>query len=459
MSVGQLPDAQICYDEWNEERCYFTILDGVGPRTVNTLLTAYTQAPYTQGTFGTRQVTTAPSNVSSWALNNAATETYTDATVTDATGHMFQPFVVSECWHVHSQPNLNDSSAFVEFGPHQRYLDGVLPLHWLSSNSSQNMTGQSEYVIVHGSSDQDTQSPTYVSFHAPPAHVSNITALMTTVNVDDGMDACAVAAHWLEMKTNYTYGIISIAKDSPSFELRFRTAQAAKTSLSWLIHALEISVAANNSGSPIGDWVTVAALAMANLPSPSYAPAYFDLTPDGAEQTAWSNSWGTTPPTLPREQELLIIAYCKENGYFRAYDRVRLYPSTVNWTDPAALDRFVIHLLQSGYGYNSAASTVCLSLAVVFLYVCVASIYTLYTLITGHTATSWNSIAEIMALALNSQRTDVLKNTSVGIGTLSTFRKPISVRVNEHDSLELVFSDGKEEAVSTYREVVTNEKY
>jgi hypothetical protein len=156
------------------------------------------------------------------------------------------------------------------------------------------------------------------------------------------------------------------------------------------------------------------------------------------------------PPTLPKEQDLLIIAYCNENGYFRAYDEVRIYPSTFNWTDPAALERFVVHRLQSEYGFDSDASTVRLSLTVVFLYVCVTSVFTLYSLFTEQTATSWNSIVKVMVLALNSQRTNVLRNTSVGIGILSTFRQPVSVRVIEHDSLELVFSDGNEEAASAF---------
>ena len=66
----------------------------------------------------------------------------------------------------------------------------------------------------------------------------------------------------------------------------------------------------------------------------------------------------------------------------------------------------------------------------------------------GISSTCWDSIAEFVALAMNSSPTKALRNTCAGITELHIFQLPVRVVVmqdNEGDGghLELIFGNGK----------------
>jgi hypothetical protein len=134
-----------------------------------------------------------------------------------------------------------------------------------------------------------------------------------------------------------------------------------------------------------------------------------------------------------------------------------VYAADTAWTDPETLAQIQWTSYVNGYGYNTSPITVKLSLAVVMVYLVLAVTYLICTIVTGYAATSWDSVAELVALALNSERPKTLRNTSVGIGTLETFRKPVNIRVNQEDSLEVVFKDAV--GTATYTTVGANKKY
>jgi hypothetical protein len=62
-------------------------------------------------------------------------------------------------------------------------------------------------------------------------------------------------------------------------------------------------------------------------------------------------------------------------------------------------------------------------------------------------------------LGLNSKKPTHLGCTSAGIDTLSTFRQLVSVRVNDEESLELIFQDDPGTRTRKYTKVELNRAY
>jgi hypothetical protein len=78
------------------------------------------------------------------------------------------------------------------------------------------------------------------------------------------------------------------------------------------------------------------------------------------------------------------------------------------------------------------------------IYSLIALIYVVYsTCFAKTTSNSWESIAELVALAVNSQPSAALHNTGAGIATFSTYKQPVGIRVSE-DHLQMFFEGGGE---------------
>lgn len=81
----------------------------------------------------------------------------------------------------------------------------------------------------------------------------------------------------------------------------------------------------------------------------------------------------------------------------------------------------------------------------------------------GISSTCWDSIGEVMALAMNSSPTTLLKNTCAGIMELDIFKLPVrvlAIRDDEGDGehLELVFGN-KDEKDTTGTPIKPNRVY
>ncbi|KAL9113538.1 MAG: hypothetical protein Q9227_002276 [Pyrenula ochraceoflavens] len=148
----------------------------------------------------------------------------------------------------------------------------------------------------------------------------------------------------------------------------------------------------------------------------------------------------------------------KDKGLDKKFDSITTSFSS-NWTDASALTQLDVHTYKQGYGYDSSSRPVRLSLAVLMLYCLIVAFYIIATLITGRTASSWDSTADLVMLGLNSRSPMHLDHTSVGVETLSTFREPVSIRVNEKASVELVFDRDARARRRTMKEVEPNVAY
>lgn len=95
-----------------------------------------------------------------------------------------------------------------------------------------------------------------------------------------------------------------------------------------------------------------------------------------------------------------------------------------------------------GYGYGITTATL-LSTIVLLVYSLIAIVYIIHsTYFSKTTSSAWESITDLVALAVNSKSSPSLQNTGVGIATLGVFKQPVKIRVS-NDHLELIFGHAK----------------
>ena len=105
-----------------------------------------------------------------------------------------------------------------------------------------------------------------------------------------------------------------------------------------------------------------------------------------------------------------------------------------------------------GNAYNTIGIPPKTAIAILMVYCMVAICHVVYAGWTGISSSSWDSIAELTALAMNSMPTTYLRNTCGGISEMHIFKLPVRILAakdeeGEGEHLELVFGeipDGKE---------------
>lgn len=105
-----------------------------------------------------------------------------------------------------------------------------------------------------------------------------------------------------------------------------------------------------------------------------------------------------------------------------------------------------------GYAYNTHGLTPKLAIGFLMAYCLFALAHVLYAAVSGISATCWDSVGEVTALAMNSMPTTLLRNTCAGISELGIFKLPVrvlAIRDEEGDGehLELVFGTTDEKTV------------
>lgn len=136
--------------------------------------------------------------------------------------------------------------------------------------------------------------------------------------------------------------------------------------------------------------------------------------------------------------------------------KLQLYPGPIAgelWTDvPAVPDipledllRFPYTVSRYGYSYGIRSLTDRLALAVLFCHGLIALVALILLCFDSRLSNSWNSLGDLLVLALNSAPPDGLRNTGAGIARLDTWRSTTAVRALHHDDgapeqLQMVFS-------------------
>lgn len=76
------------------------------------------------------------------------------------------------------------------------------------------------------------------------------------------------------------------------------------------------------------------------------------------------------------------------------------------------------------------------------------------------TGTSWDSVADSVMLALNSRKPPVeVGPISAGADTLTTFREPVNVQINDKNMAELVFEKNGSVDIVNYTKVQRNKAH
>jgi hypothetical protein len=118
-----------------------------------------------------------------------------------------------------------------------------------------------------------------------------------------------------------------------------------------------------------------------------------------------------------------------------------------------------IHGSLPGYAWNLDGVLIRLAIAILCLYCVYTIAYALYTLASRTHSRSWGKMSELIALALNSRPSPLLKNASAGIDHTITFQKLVTVKEAEVDGrVELLFARDEADR-GPYKRIVRGKKY
>lgn len=125
--------------------------------------------------------------------------------------------------------------------------------------------------------------------------------------------------------------------------------------------------------------------------------------------------------------------------------------------------KFRVSSVVQGYAYNTRGVIPKLAICLLLIYCAFAMAHIFYAGISGISSTCWDSIAEVIALAVNSPPTIALRNTCAGITEFDIFKLPVRVltmrdEVGDGEHLELVFGNVDEKSVK-HRIIKTNRVY
>ena len=268
--------------------------------------------------------------------------------------------------------------------------------------------------------------------------------------------ACVIDAVWYRTSVKYTNGLTSTDSAAVKVEALPKTIARIVIDPEWARALTELYL----SAAPLYDTAEklddlayypeqVLALGLADANNLS---VYRDIDLDIFAISAFNSLLSST-------QYDSMIRFLNDEKVFDHYDDVVVF-GLGDWTDPASLTQYAIRSYEAGYGYDVSTIPVQLSLAVLFIYVLVVASYKIYTLASGRTVTSWDSIDDLVVLALKSRPPEHMQASSVGVGTMSTYRKRMNIRIHsKNNEAEMVFDDDPGFRKDEYKSIQPNEKY
>ncbi|KAL8983097.1 MAG: hypothetical protein Q9205_002560 [Flavoplaca limonia] len=91
-----------------------------------------------------------------------------------------------------------------------------------------------------------------------------------------------------------------------------------------------------------------------------------------------------------------------------------------------------------GYAWYASGFSEYFAIAVVVMYMLIALVHTIWVVSTGVTSSSWDTVTELLALALQSPVSKALKGSGAGIERLGTYQRIMKLRVREEGQEEKV---------------------
>ena len=117
-----------------------------------------------------------------------------------------------------------------------------------------------------------------------------------------------------------------------------------------------------------------------------------------------------------------------------------------------------MHMYIVGFAWCASGFSEYLAIAVVLIYMILAFVHTVWVLRTGITSSSWDTVTELLTLALNSPTPEALKGSGAGIERMGTYRRMVKLRVQgeKGDEKVVMIIDGEEQ---DRRRIEVNGKY
>ncbi|KAL9106237.1 MAG: hypothetical protein Q9227_008705 [Pyrenula ochraceoflavens] len=383
-----------------------------------------------------------------------------------------QPFVEQTCvFNPLSNPGID--GGFVSFENHHSNLNTLIPLAKVLPNTTNSSTAFQYLGISSGIWRLQTHSEMVAFYERPPD--SNHSLLVTTAQNNNGVYGvwgCTIDATWRESSVNITLDggsdlmVYSALKDEESLK---EHSTSITITPDWALRATELHYAMLNNLSTFesnGESVFSEGLGISS--TLALALSDISLTTGASESFPGAFTRFTKSTGDPKQMSQMnpkqydaMRNYLQTNGYLHQCSTIMVYTDSAdgNWTDPASLAQFHVKQYVTGYGYNTSIVPVQLSLFVLGLYSLVVLAYLVYSLATGRSGNSWDSIGDLFMLAMNSKQPEHLYSTSVGVDKSSTFGEPINIRENESGSVEVVFQNDPGLKKRHYKSVQPNVRY
>ena len=185
--------------------------------------------------------------------------------------------------------------------------------------------------------------------------------------------------------------------------------------------------------------------------SPTYTGIVLaNLLANGLSRTSfWGQLQGTARSSYDPERNQTFI-----DGAYWLSGKGDVFQVTANesqtWT------KLEVDSTVSGYSYSTRGTAPKLAIAFLLVYCILVVLHFAYAGVSGISSTSWDSVAEVTALAANSTPTKELQNTCAGITEHRTFELPVRVLVTpdeegDGEHLEMVFGDVDDEEAKKRR--------
>ena len=156
-----------------------------------------------------------------------------------------------------------------------------------------------------------------------------------------------------------------------------------------------------------------------------------------------------------------------QNAYLDCFDWCKQFLPSAGYTmsyggnafnisnaEKAASTKLVMEANAQGLAYNPRGSAAKFAMFALLLYVCIALGHLVYTVCSRETSSSWDSISELVALAMRSDQSEKFVNTGAGIDSFTIFKQRTQV-IDKDGRLQLAVGD----PVGQYDVVKPNEYY
>jgi len=100
-------------------------------------------------------------------------------------------------------------------------------------------------------------------------------------------------------------------------------------------------------------------------------------------------------------------------------------------SERATSTEFTMTATVNGYAYSADGKAQKAAIVALLLYVVLALSHLAYSMWTGNSSSSWDSVADMTALAMNSRSSQRLQNTGAGIETPAVYKSRVRIRDDE----------------------------